>query len=31
MELIYVLVGLSSLYLIFDHSCEVHEVVKTRA
>ena len=30
-RLVYVLVGLSSLYLIFDHSCEVHEVVKTRA
>lgn len=30
-RLVYVLVGLSSLYLIFDHSCEVHKVVKTRA
>ena len=30
-RLVYVLVGLSSLYLFFDHSCEVHEVVKTRA
>ena len=30
-RLVYVLVGLSSLYLIFDHSCEVHEVVKTSA
>ena len=29
-RLCYVLVGWSSLYLIFDHSCEVREVVKTR-